>query len=182
MGTKFDAEGINHAVTAVFNEMSPARAVQRSEAETLFFGGLQLSDFDRQALGQLSNNKNYNIVYLSFDNDVAKGPTAIELAVTDGETETYSVQGGRLWKRDARSVAVLVFSSLNVMVKLTSRGRILVRETKSDYHELGFELAAAAVRKRTACQPAKAPIISTIGAATVVLDLRMMVGTFALAA
>lgn len=167
----FDTQAINHMTVAVRAEMTVPN--KRSDTgDTLFIGGTPVNDFDRTQLALFGMRKNYKIVYSSFGGaDAFQGPTGIHVVVTDGLTQSTVLHGGRLWKRDPRSRAVLMFAGHGVVVFLDARGRMKVRRVPANPDAQGFETAREAVIRRAAAKPGGVPVLSPIGGLSTVLDI-----------
>lgn len=179
----FDQHAINHLTVAVGIEMTPGGRGRHALGDTLFMGGLTPSEDDARALGTFGERKNWKVIFPSFDpSEVATGPIGYHAVVTDGVADTVVLTDGRLWKRDRRSAAVLHFPGIQAVVKLSSKGRLIVRGTDGAYAEEGYELARQAVRARAATRPGKVPVVSPIGGMLTVLDMDALADSFALAA
>lgn len=179
MTKAFDQFAINHMTTAIGIEMSTSGRGPHPESDTLFIGGTPPSDADEIALGRFGHSKNYKIVYPSFAmDDIASGPVAFHVVVTDGVTECFVLQNGRLWKRDRRSPAVLIFAAIGATISLSAKGQLAVRQTRGITHEHGFEFAREAVAARAASKPGRVPVISPIGGLITVLDMQAFAETF----
>lgn len=182
MTTNFDQNGINHMTTAISREMTPQRRARHADADTIFMGGPPPSDADQTELAMFGLRKNYKIIFPSFDPaDVARGPVGYHAVVTDGLAETVILSGGRLWKRDRRSEAVLLFPDLKAVVKLSAKGRLVVRAMAGQYHDHGYDLARESITPGAARKPGNAPVVSAIGSLVTVLDLKTLGGMFAAA-
>lgn len=178
-----DQHAINHMTVAVACEMTPGNPNAHALGNTLFMGGPRPSESDARAIGAFGERKNYNIVFPSFQGpDVEAGPDGYHAVVTDGVAETFVLSDGRLWRRDRRSPAVLVFAGIQAVVKLSLKGRMIVRGMTGGYAEEGFELARRTVVARAAQKPGKVPVVSPIGGMAFVLDMGTLAETFALAA
>lgn len=183
MNAAIDQHCINHMTVAVHQAMTPQENRRSRETDTMFLGGGQPTDADRQALGHFALDKNYRLVVPCFDTaEPQAGPVGYDVICTDGLEQSIALTGGRLWRRDRRSTAVLLFPSIGVVVKLTGKGCMLVREMKGCYHDQGYELARQAVLAHAARQPGSVPVLTSVGALTVVLDMRAFAATFAVAA
>lgn len=99
--------------------------------------------------------------------------------ITDGIAETIILFDGRLWKRDRSCPAILLFPGTRVVVRLSAKGRMTVREMRGQYSDHGYELALEAVLARAARQPGTAPVVSPIGGLLTVLDMKTMSAMFA---
>lgn len=183
MTITFDQHAINDLTVAVALEMTPQCAKRHQESDTLFMGGAKPTEADERDLANFGLSKNYRIIFPSYDPlDVAAGPTAFHVVVTDGLKEAFTLAGGRLWKRDRRSAAILLFPKLNVLIKLSSKGRLVVRAMAGRYHDHGHELAREAVTARAARKPGHAPMVASVGGLMTVLDMKTFADTFAAAA
>lgn len=174
MTGEFDQHAINHMVAAIQREMTP-KGGRDTERDTLFFGGGRPSEAEQDELGMFGLRKNCNIVHASFNlTGVARGPAAFHVVVTDGLTQSVVLRNGRLWKRDRRSQAVLVFPDTRAVVKLSSKGRMVVREMTGRHHDHGYDLAGDAVLVRSGRKPGHVPVVSPIGSLMTVLDIRAL--------
>ena len=183
MTMKFDTHAINHMAVAVQREMTPKRSGGQPETDTLFMGGGTPSPADEIELGLFGQSKNYKIVFSSFEpSNVAQGPIGFRAVVTDGIAETLILINGRLWKRDRRSPAVLLFPDAGVLIKMSAKGRLMARPMGGNHHDEGYELALSSVRERAARAPGHIPILAPIGSMPIVLDMRSFADTFAAAA
>lgn len=184
MTIAFDQHGINDMTVAISREMSPQGSQRARETDTLFMGGPLPTDEQRNDLAGFGLRKNYNVVFPTFDvADSRSGPTGFHAVVTDGIAESFILSGGRLWKRDRRSPAVLLFPGANALIRMSGKGRLVVRDMKGRYHDHGHELAREAVLARAAARPGHIPVVTTIGAASLptVLDMKAFAATFEVA-
>lgn len=183
MTNSFDQHEMNHMIVAISREMTPVAGKRHSDADTLFIGGAQPSEAQEHQLAMFGQNKNYKIIFPSFDlGNLTDGPIGIHAVVTDGLADTVVLRNGRLWKRDRRSTAILLFPDLGIALKLSSKGRLIVRGMAGQYHDQGYDLAREAVLARAGGKPGHAPVVSAIGSMVTVFDIRTMADTFAAAA
>lgn len=179
MTCQLDHHATNHMTAAIDREMSPAGR-RRPDADTIFMGITPPSDADQNALARFGLDKNYKMILPSFDAaDPARGPVDFHAVVTDGLTESIILAGGRLWKRDRRSPSVLLFPDAGIVVRVNSKGRLVVRGMTGRFHDHGYELAREAVLARAARKPGRAPVVSWIGTQVAVLDIVALRDTFA---
>jgi hypothetical protein len=180
--TILDPHSVNHATVAVRNEMTLRGKKDGSECNALFLGGLTPSDVDETALGEFAITKNYNLVFASFDPDVAPStPTGYHVIATDGLTQAMVVRNGRLWKGDRRSRTLLLFPDAKMLFRFDSKGRISMRELKGQYHDHGYELASEELARSSATSPGHIPIVSPIGQLVTILDVKALRDAFELA-
>lgn len=182
MTDQFDPQAVNHVTVAIHCEMSPSGR-PHPDSDTLFMGGTLPTTADEDALGRFACDKNYKIVYPSFD--AGQGttlPTTFHVAATDGIAQTIVLSGGRLWKRNDRSAAVLVFSDTRLMVSLNAKGRLKVARMPGIVGERGFDIALAALAARAAMKLGGVPVVSPVGGLMTVLDMKALSDTFAKAA
>ena len=181
MNTNFDQHGINDVTVAVSREMTPPARGRLRETDTLFMGGPPPTDAQQNDLASFGLRKNYKVVFPTFDVTAPRsGPTGFVAVVTDGVAESHVLSGGRLWKRDRRSPAVLLFPGVNAVIKLSDKGHLVVREMSGRHHDHGYELAHEAVLARAAAKPGHVPVVTWIGAASLptVLDMKAFAATF----
>lgn len=182
MTDQFDFKTINDVTVAINCEMSPSRR-PHPNSDTLFMGGTSPTIADEDALGRFACSKNYKIVYPAFDPGHGTTlPTTFHVAVTDGLAQTIVLRGGRLWKRNDRSAAVLMFADTRLMVSLDARGLLKVARMPGNVGERGYDTALTAVTARAATKPGGAPVISPVGGLITVLDMKALSETFAKAA
>lgn len=175
MNTAFDTTIMNHMVTAVSHEMRGPSRKTHPECDTLFIGGPPPSEIDQHALAQFGLSKNWKVVYPSFDPaDPLAGPVACHVVVTDGLTETRVLKDGRLWKNDRRSMTMILFAELGITIRISSKGRLVVRGMVGRYHDHGYDLALEGIATRAARRPGHVAVISSIGQLPTVLDIRTM--------
>lgn len=173
---------VNHMTVALQMEMAPTPKNRHSEPDVLFMGGERLSDTDERALAGLGLRKNYNIVYAACASaDADSTPSTYNAVVTDGLTQAYIVSNGRLWKRDRKSAAILIFADTQAVIKISGKGRIVVRQMAGQYHDHGYDLARDALAARGACKPGHAPVLSPVGEAATVVDVKAVAAMFAAA-
>lgn len=171
MTYSLDCESINHATVAVENAMSPQLRRRKVNPNTLLFGGPSPTSDDLAELADFATRKNYHLIFVSFDADrPSAGPVGFSAVITDGEAETFVVENGRLWQQDRRSRAILLFSDGNALLKLSSKGKLVVREFRGPYHDQGFDYAREAVAARAARKPGMGCVISQVGDCVTVLD------------
>ncbi|VVS97924.1 hypothetical protein SPHINGO391_210015 [Sphingomonas aurantiaca] len=179
MSNTFDSNGINDVTVAIRHEMTPRSLGGRSDVDTIFLGGPPPSEADEKELAKFGLNKNYQMVFASFDpSKPHDGPCGFHAVLTDGLKQALAIPNGRLWKRDRQSAAVLLFPALNAMLKINSKGRAIFKDMVGDFPESGDELARTAVLARAARNPGKAPVVSPIGALVTVLDFDTLATTF----
>lgn len=180
MSITFDSHGINDMTVAVCREMTSHSRRQTSDVDTVFLGGPPPSNADEVELAKFGRSKNYRMIFVSFDpSKPHNGPCGFHAVLTDGLTQALAIPEGRLWKRDSRSPAVLLFPALRAMLKLDSEGRLIFHDMAGDYSKSGFELARMAVLSRAARNPGKAPVVSQIGMLMAVLDVDTISAVFA---
>ena len=169
----FDSDGINHVVCAMQLEMGTTPGHAGRNPNVLFLGGPQVTDVD--ALCEFSLSKNWSLFFASVDvADPAAGLMDVRAVVTDGVTQAATIAGGRLWKRDKNSPSVLLFPNVGALAKVTSKGRILIREMTGTYGDEGYELARAALAARCATRPGQMPVVGPVGVMPSVLDVRTL--------
>lgn len=182
MLNNFDHVSINHATVALCREMTPDGRARHPDADTVFFGGPNLSDAERSELADFGMKKNYQMIFASFDpSNPDAGPVAFHAVVTDGVRQSYALANGRLWKRERRSSAELIFAEIDAIVKLSAKGRLVVREMKGPYHDHGYDLARDAVLARAARKPGRVPVVAPIGSIITVTDITTVQGMLAAA-
>jgi len=111
----FDHYVMNHMIVTLSREMTPcgARPNATAEADTVFIDGAEPTEADRASLARFGLDKNYKVVFSSFDlDDPYAGPIGFHVVVTDGLTQVTTLRDGRLWKRGHRSPTFLVFSEI----------------------------------------------------------------------
>jgi len=179
MSTTFDSQGINDVTVAVCQEMTSRSRRRNCDVDTIFLGGPPPSHADEVALAKFGRSKNYRMIFVSFDpSKPHDGPCGFHAVLTDGLTQALAIPDGRLWKRDSRSPAVLLFPALRAMLKLDSEGCLIFHDMASDYPESGYDLARTSVLARAARNPGTAPLVSPIGALMTVLDVDTMSAVF----
>lgn len=180
MHPSFDPHAINHATVAVSLEMALKGGKRPAHRDTLFFGGRTPSDDERSALAGFALRKNYNLIFASFDPgaDPLAGPTGFDAVVTDGATQSIGLKDGRLWKRDRRGPAVLLFAGVGALIRISAKGHLVVQMMKGRYHDQGYEFAREAVRTASARKPGHVPVVSPTGTLTTVFDVRSLARTF----
>ena len=180
MNIAFDQHSINHMIVAINREMIPLGNKRHADADTIFMGGSPPTDADQKALAQFGLNKNYKVVFLSFDpKNVNAGPVGIHAVITDGVTEAAVLQNGRLWKKDRRSAAILLFPEFRAALRLNLKGQLIINDMADQYHDHGYDLALAAISDRAGRRPGRTPVVSTIGSMVTVLDMQTMANSFA---
>lgn len=179
---QFDFDAVNDLTVAVNCEMSPSGR-PHPQSDTLFMGGTPPGIADEDVLGRFACSKNYKIVYMAFGTaTVPTPPATFHVAVTDGVAETIVLRGGRLWKRNSSSAAVLMFADTRLMVSLNAKGRLKVARMPADVDRRGYGIALTAIGERAATKPGRAPVVSPIGGLITVLDVQALSETFAKAA
>ncbi len=175
MTIAFDHHDINHMIISITREMTPRSDKRPIGGDTVFMGGVSPNQVDQAGLANLGLSKNYNIIFPSFDpRSVGDGPVTFHAVVTDGLTQAAVLTGGRLWKRDRRSPAILLFPEFDAVLRLSAKGRLIIREMVGQYHDHGYELALETVRVLAARRPGKVAILSTVGSMPTVLDIETM--------
>ena len=174
MNTMLDQHAVNHATVALRQEMTPRQGLRHRELDTLFLGGPSTTEADRTSLGKFGFDKNYKLVVASFDPaEEVTAPTGYDVVVTDGQTQWIALSGGRLWKRDRRTPAILIFAisaTTLATVKISAKGRMLIGDGRGRFADEGFERARMSVAARTAAKPGTTPVVSPMGSSSVVLD------------
>lgn len=178
----FDHFGINHAVVALSREMAPKARINREVGDILFFGAPSLSDTDRAGLADFACRKNWKLIVASFDPaNPHAGPTGFDVVITDGLTQSTGLRGGRLWKKDRKSAAILIFEEISAVIKMDAKGQLLVNEMRGPFHDQGFDIARDALLDQAARKPGRAPIIAWIGTLMAVHDTKAFARTFEVA-
>lgn len=179
MTTAFDQHAINHMIVAINREMTPLGNKRHADADTMFVGGGYPSEAEQMALGRFGLNTNWNIVFLSFDlANPGTGPIGIHTVVTDGLTQSFVLQRGRLWKKDHRTAAILLFPESQTAVRLNSKGRLVIGAMAGQYHDHGYDLALDSVIARAERKPGRVPVVSPIGSMVTVQDITTMQHAF----
>ncbi len=180
MNSTFDSHGINDMTVAVCQEMTSRSRCRNSNVDTVFLGGPAPSNADEVELAKFGRSKNYRMIFVSFDpSKPHDGPCGFHAVLTDGLTQALAIPDGRLWKRDSRSPAVLLFPALGAMLKVDSEDCLIFHDMAGDYPESGFDLARTAVLARAARNPGKAPVVPQIGALMTVFDVDTVSAVFA---
>lgn len=178
MNDSINQHGINRMLVAINREMSRYGEKTHPDADTIFMGGAEPDEAHQASLADFALKKNYKLIFCSFDpRNVAGGPVGVHAVVTDGIEKTIILSDGRLWKRDRRSPAVLVFASLNAVVRMSTKGRLIVREMSGSYHEEGYAIALEAVRATAGSIPTRVPVVSMIGDLAMVMDVEALMAT-----
>ncbi|WP_028967905.1 hypothetical protein [Sphingomonas phyllosphaerae] len=178
MKDTLDHHGVNHMLVSIAREMAKDTGKKPADADTIFMGGTTPTEADQKSLADFALAKNYNMLFSAFDPEViGDGPVTMLAVITDGEAKAAVLPDGRLWKKDRRSPAIIVFAELNAVVRMSTKGRLIVREMTGSYHEEGFAIAMDAVRAAAERKPAHAPIISTIGNLMIIMDVETMMMT-----
>ena len=165
MITALDQHAMNHMIVAINREMMPFGTKRHTAADTLFMGGAYPTETEQNALGHFGFNKNWNLVFLSFDPiDPGAGPIGIHTVVTDGQTQSIILQRGRLWKKDRRSAALLLFEETEIAVRLNSKGRLIVGAMARQYHDHGYDLALESARGYAATTWLRPPCLAIASA------------------
>lgn len=183
MTEAFDPSRINHITVALRLEMTPSSRSGNVDADVLFMGGSQPSEAQERDLAGFGLQKNYKIIFAACDaTDAGRSPSAYHAVITDGVAEAVAVRNGRLWKRDRRTPSILLFPDEQVLIKISPKGRLIVREMAGRYDDHGYELAAQSVAACAARQPGHGPVVAPVGDVIAVLDVRDVAATFAAAA
>lgn len=179
MTTDFDTVAINHMTVAISKEMSRTPARRHADFNTLFLGGGHATERDLEALADFGLRKNWQVIYPVFDPaNATAGPVNFHVVATDGMTEAFYGMNGRLWKRDRRCPAILVFADADLVVRLNGKGQLVAEPMKGRYHDHGYELASEAIAVRAARKPGKAPVVGPIGSLMTVQDIDLLVAAF----
>jgi hypothetical protein len=174
---------INHLTVALRQEMTPAGRKDGAHADVLFIGGSTPSEADEYAFAGFGLRKNYKIIYTACRTSHAgAGPSSYHVVVTDGLNEAVALKGGRLWKRDRRSASVLLFPIEQALIKISAKGRMIVRPMTGRYDEQGHELASQHLAARAARKLGRGAVVAPVGGLPVILDMTEFVATFAAAA
>jgi hypothetical protein len=181
MNLDFDKKYINDMIVAVNSAMLPYGTMNRDKLDTLFLGGgTDLSEHDQRSLADYGLNKNYKMIFSSFDlTNVQAGPLSFYAVITDGLAESVTLSGGRLWKRDRRTPASLLFPHTRVKLSINSKNKLVLREMGSLYHDHGYELARETVIARAKRPASNSPVLFSINGLRSVMDLRTMQATYA---
>lgn len=174
---------LNHLIRALGEEMRSAKGKRPIDADTLFIGGGLPRDIDLKSLEQFGQNKNYKIVFGS----VAPGASGaqldrIDVVLTDGVSDSAILSNGRLWKRNARSPVIIIFTHLGVSIRLSGKDRLGVNKLTGRYHDHGYDLARVAVQARAAKRPGTNPVLTTVGELPIVMDMQTLQHSFEAAA
>lgn len=175
----FGTGAINEIIHAIEAEMTCHARKRQDARDVLIYGGSELTSVGETEIGTDCLNSNWNIIHAAMDvanpgDDLDHSLSGFRCFITDGFTQIYVLRGGRLWKRDARTPAILVFPDSRIVAKISSTGRIVLRDAVGEFHEFGYHLATKAVRKRMASKPNNAPVIRRIGDTLIVHDIKTM--------
>lgn len=182
MSNSFNPIEINHMAVAVRQEMIPS-GQYGGGADVVFIGGSKPCQEDERQLAAFGLRKNYNIIFTACDVASSNAaPIGFRVVVTDGTAESIVLSGGRLWKRDRRTACVLLFPAEQVLIKVSTKGRLIVRPMVGRYHDQGYELADQSVEARAASRPGHGAVLAPIGDLPVVFDVKECAATFAAAA
>lgn len=167
---------INPLICAVESELTARLGKRRNEANFLMMGGGTLSPAEMDALATFACQKNWNLLHAATNttdpvNGFVNGEIEFTCVVTDGFTSTAILSGGKLWKRDRSSAAMLLFPQHRVAARLNSKGLLSARKFADRYHDQGYDLAKDAVLQRLPGSGDTTPVITMIGAALVVHDV-----------
>lgn len=179
MTTDFDQHAMNHMIVAINREMTPLGKKRHADANTLFMGGGYPTEGEQNALARFGLSKNWNVVFVSFDPaDPGAGPIGIHTVVTDGLTQSIVLQRGRLWKKDRRSAAILLFPESQIAVRLDSKGRLVVGAMASQHHDHGYDLALESIVAVAGRKPGRVPVVGPVGSLVTVQDITTMQHAF----
>ena len=179
----YDHQGINNVTVALGREMMPQNCSKGSEPDVLFVGGAEPTEAQALDLVSFGLRKNYHLVFAAFDPaSPQNGPITLTLFATDGHTQAVTLRGCRLWKRNRQTPSVLLVPDDRVLVKVSSKRRLVIRQMKGTHDDRGFELAQEALLARAASQPGRAAILGQIGSMIVVQDVEAFIGTMQAAA
>jgi len=179
MSPVIDPQAVNHSTVALSREMTPQGRRRPAESDTLFIGTPPASETDHDELRKFGLSKNYQLVVATFDPaDPDVAPASFLAVLTDGLTITCGLAGGRLWKKDRQSASILLFPDARVLLKMSSKGRLIIREMKGPYGDHGYELARASLLSRANRKPGRAPVVAPVGTLVTVLDITTLQATF----
>lgn len=179
MTNAFDQFAMNHMIVAINREMTPLGNKRHADADTMFMAGGYPTESEQNALARFGFDKNWNIVFVSFDPaKPAAGPIGIHTVVTDGETQALVLQRGRLWKKDRRSAAILLFPEDQITARLNSKGCLVVGVMASKYHDHGYDLALESIVGAADRKPGRIPVMAPIGSMMTVQDITTMQHAF----
>ena len=142
MQHRIDTATVSDMVAALTREMMPNRAPRHAGTDTLFLGGWDVSDDDRGRMARFGRDKNYNVVFVSFGENASEGLVDYDVVVTDGIGDAVVLADGRLWKRDERRAAVLLFRSVGALIKLSTKMSKRPRRNHSPAFKAKVALAA----------------------------------------
>lgn len=172
-------QAMNHMIVAINREMTPLSNKRHADANTMFMGGGYPTDYDQIALGRMGFDKNWNIVFISFDlTDPEAGPIGIHTVVTDGQTLAHVLQRGRLWKKDRHSAAILLFPESQIAVRLNTKGCLVLDAMSGQYHDHGYDLALESVVTVAKRKPGRVPVVGPIGSMMTVQDITTLQHAF----
>lgn len=182
MSILIDHHKVNHMINAIMEEMRPRGHKQDQFAEYVFMGGTLPNDAQGHALAKFSLEKNYHVIFPSFDPDnLADGPIGLHVIMTDGTTQSGGVGNGRLWKRDRHATTIIVFESIGFTVRINAKGGLDLRSIKTPHHSHGYELALEAVLVKAERRKASTPVIFSIGSLQAIMDIRTLCASMAMA-
>lgn len=151
------------------NAMISKAGLQDSRFDTIFLGGPSLTEDDQERLGRFSAAKFYNIVYASH-NPTQPAYPGLCAVFTDGDSRSLILKNGKLWKRDRHSLAIIIFSEAGLNVKISNKGRMVIRESRQTFHDGGFRLAEEAVATGSIGHPVRTAVIGDVGGLITVMD------------
>lgn len=163
--------------------MMPSSRSSNVDADVLFMGGSKPSEAQERDLAAFGLRKNYKIIFAACDaTDAGRSPSTYHAVITDGVEEAVALRNGRLWKRDRRTAFIILFPDDQVLVKISAKGRMIVRAMASRYDAQGYVLADQGVLARAALQPGHGSVVAPVGNLVTVLDAKDFAATFAAAA
>jgi len=179
---KIDQHQINSLICAVEAELTSRAGKRCKQADFLIMGGGQLSGAGRDSLASFACQKNWNLLYAAVNtaqpvNGFAADAIEFSCFVTDGFTSTAVLSGGKLWKRERTTAAILIFPQHSLSIRVNAKGKLTDRKLADRYHDHGHDLARDAVLRRVSSAKNRMPVLGTIGNAMVVHDLEMIART-----
>lgn len=174
-----DQYAVNNMICALQLEMGSSPSEPGRDHDALFMGGSDVNAADEDALGSFAVDKNWHILLASFDPaDPTAGPVDFRAVITDGLTKSVIMAGGRLWKKDRRSNTVILFPKARSVLKLTTKGRLVVGPISGRRHDHGYELARMSLASHAAKCPGGVPLVAPVGGLLTIMDARTLTMMF----
>jgi len=170
------ANGILRAIEAEFG----TGAMQRNKSiGALVMGGKKLTGQALDDLAEYAFAIDQEIIYVEIDHTLADNQNGFEITyfAMDGCCDVETYEAGHLWRASKRSKPRIIFPD-GTEISTNADGTMKIRDSKSAYHDHGYELADLCLQKRIKNIDSGTPVTSWIDDTPVIYDIENLPRAF----